>query len=313
MKTKKIPMIIIVVCVVVLIVTFLLVKFLPRNSNFSGANQNENVSLVSVRTMEAQIQTLHDYVNTNGEIEPQSSIEVYPNIGGMVFRTYVNLGSHVTNGQLIAEIDPSEPGIQYAHSPVYAPISGTITKTPSKQGEKVSVSTAITIIGDVENLQLTASVPERYVASLKPGLKAEVVLEAYPNDIFIATVVQVSPVVDATSRTKEVILNFDKNDPRINAGMFAKVKLYTQDYSGAITIPSSAIIDKNGDTCVYIIQDSKAVLRVVKTGNSVDSVIQILDGINEGDKVVIEGMRSLSDGVGVRDISDSSDSVSQTN
>lgn len=303
MKTKKIPVIIIIVCAVVLVATFLLIKFLPKNNNFSGANRNESVSLVSVRTMEAKIQTLQDYVNTNGEIEPQSSVEVYPNIGGKVFKTYVNLGSNVSRNQLIAEIDPSEPGIQYSHSPVYAPISGTITKTPSKEGEKVSVSTAITIIGDVENLQLTASVPERYVASLKPGLKAEVVLEAYPNDVFSATVVQVSPVVDATSRTKEVILNFDKNDSRINAGMFAKVKLYTQNYAGAITIPSSAIIDKNGDDCVYIVQDSKAVLRKVQTGNSVDSVIQILNGISEGDKVVIEGMRSLSDGADVRDIS----------
>lgn len=303
MKTKKIPVIIIIVCAVVLVATFLLIKFLPKNNNFSGANRSESVSLVSVRTMEAKIQTLQDYVNTNGEIEPQSSVEVYPNIGGKVFKTYVNLGSNVARNQLIAEIDPSEPGIQYSHSPVYAPISGTITKTPSKEGEKVSVSTAITIIGDVENLQLTASVPERYVASLKPGLKAEVVLEAYPNDVFSATVVQVSPVVDATSRTKEVILNFDKNDSRINAGMFAKVKLYTQNYAGAITIPSSAIIDKNGDDCVYIVQDSKAVLRKVQTGNSVDSVIQILNGISEGDKVVIEGMRSLSDGADVRDIS----------
>lgn len=303
MKTKKIPVIIIIVCAVVLVATFLLIKFLPKNNNFSGTNRSESVSLVSVRTMEAKIQTLQDYVNTNGEIEPQSSVEVYPNIGGKVFKTYVNLGSNVARNQLIAEIDPSEPGIQYSHSPVYAPISGTITKTPSKEGEKVSVSTAITIIGDVENLQLTASVPERYVASLKPGLKAEVVLEAYPNDVFSATVVQVSPVVDATSRTKEVILNFDKNDSRINAGMFAKVKLYTQNYAGAITIPSSAIIDKNGDDCVYIVQDSKAVLRKVQTGNSVDSVIQILNGISEGDKVVIEGMRSLSDGADVRDIS----------
>ncbi len=305
MKSKKIPVIIVVVCAVVLVATFLLVKFLPKGNSFSGGNRSENASLVSVRTMTAELQTLHDYVNTNGEIEPQSSIEVYPSIGGKVFRVYVSLGSNVTKDQLIAEIDPSEPGIQYSNSPVYAPISGTITKTPSKQGEKVSVSSAITIIGDVENLQLTASVPERYVASLKPGLKAEVVLEAYPNDVFSATVVHVSPVVDATSRTKEVILNFDRHDSRINAGMFAKVKLYTQDYSGAITIPSTAIIDKNGDDCVYVIQDSKAVLRKVQTGNSVDSLIQILDGVSEGEKVVIEGMRSLSDGASVRDISSS--------
>ena len=69
---------------------------------------------------------------------------------------------------------------------------------------------------------------------LKIGLKAEISLEAYPEQIFSATVVRVSPVLDAASRTKQVILNFDKKDSRVNAGMFAKVKLYTVDYVNVV-------------------------------------------------------------------------------
>ena len=303
MKVKKIPAILIAACCVALVLVFVLVNFMPKkNNSFAGGRPAATNNVTSVKTMQAQVQTLHDYVNTNGEIEPQSSIEVYPSIGGKIFKVYVSLGSQVERNQIIAEVDPSEPGVQYSHSPVYAPIAGTITANPSKQGEKVTVSSVITTIGDVDNLQLTASIPERYVSSLKIGLSAEVVLEAYPDVIFYATVVRVSPVVDATSRTKEIILNFDKKDSRINAGMFAKVKLYTEDYSGAIVIPSSAIIDKNGDDCVYVVKDSKASLRQVKTGNSVDTMIQILDGVEEGESIVVEGMRALSDGATVRDI-----------
>ncbi len=303
MKVKKVPAIIIAVCCVALVLVFVLVNFMPKKeSSFASGRFGETKTVTSVKTMQAKVQTLHDYLNTNGEIEPQSSIEVYPSIGGKIFKVYVNLGSQVTKNQIIAEIDPSEPGVQYSHSPVYAPIDGTITANPLKQGEKVTVSSVVTTIGDVDNLQLTASIPERYVASLKIGLHAEVVLEAYPDVIFNATIVRVSPVVDATSRTKEVILNFDKKDSRINAGMFAKVKLYTEEYSGAIVIPSSAVIDKNGDDCVYVVEDSKASLRQIKTGNSVDTMIQVLEGIEEGEAVVVEGMRALSDGADVRDI-----------
>ena len=172
-----------------------------QNGSFGGQN---NQTAVSVRTQVAEVKTLHDYVNTNGEIATQSSIEVFPDIGGKIVSVNVRLGSTVRRGDVIARIDPSTPGTQYANSSVYAPVSGVITKTPLKQGTTVSTSSTITVIGDVENLQISASIPERYVAALKPGLKANITLEAYPNQIFTATVSQVSPLVDSTSRTKTV-------------------------------------------------------------------------------------------------------------
>ena len=75
-------------------------------------------------------------------------------------------------------------------------------------------------------MQVVAKIPERYIADLRIGQKAEVVLKAYPNDVFYANVVRISPVVDPASRTKEIILNFDKKYDKVNAGMFAKVKLF---------------------------------------------------------------------------------------
>ncbi len=270
---------------------------------FPGAGGAQD-SVVTVRTVPAELGTLHDYVNTNGEIQPRSSIAVFPDISGKIVDVLVSLGSTVRRGQSIVEIDPSSPGAQYRHSMVVAPISGTITSAPLKAGTTVSISTAITVIGDVTNLQVTASVPERYVAALKTGLKADIVLEAYPSETFTATVTRVSPLVDATSRTKEIILEFDKRDSRINAGMFAKVKLWTLDYSGAVTIPSNAIVEKSGRQCVYVINDGKAELRPIETGNSVDDYIQLVSGVEVGDKIVVEGMRVLSEGASVKDLSD---------
>ena len=179
--------------------------------------------------------------------------------------------------------------------------------TPLKNGKKVTTSTAIAIIGDINNLQVTANVPERYVAVLKKGLKAEVSVEAYPGVIFAATVSRVSPVVDATTRTKEVILTFDRHDERINAGMFAKVKLYTEDYSGAVVMPSDALVQNGDDFFAYIVNSSgggETVSKVkVEKGKTVDGYVQILSGVKEGDKVVIQGMTSLGDGSKILDIS----------
>lgn len=277
----------------------------PGGRNFpQGMSSRDTV--YSVITMDARKTTLKDFVMTNGEVETQSSIEVFPSIGGKVVEMNVSLGSPVRKGDVIAKIDPSEPGSYYALSPVTAPISGSILSAPVRTGAKVSVSSVVTTIGDIENLQVTAKIPERYVASLVPGLKAEILLEAYPDSVFAATVTRVSPVLDPATRTKEIILNFDRRDSRINAGMFAKVKLYTVDYAGAVAVPQDSVVENNDAKYLFVVKsDGTAEKREITTGKSVDGYIQITDGISEGDKVVIEGMLSLYDGAKVNDITKS--------
>lgn len=258
---------------------------------------------VSVRTMMTEITTLHGYVSTNGEIESQNSVSVFPDMGGKVLSTSVMLGSSVNRNDIIAYVDPSEPGTSYRSSPVYAPISGSIISTPLKNGTKVTTSTAIAIIGDIRNLQITANVPERYVAVLKKGLKAEISVEAYPGVVFPATVSRVSPVVDSDTRTKQIILTFDKRDERVNAGMFAKVKLYTQDFSGFPVMPSDALVQNGDDFFAYVVRSDNTVAKMkVEKGESVDGYVQILSGVNAGDKVVIQGMTSLGDGSKVQEV-----------
>ncbi|MCF0241249.1 MAG: efflux RND transporter periplasmic adaptor subunit [Treponema sp.] len=271
---------------------------------FGGFGAFGGSQTYSVKTMAAQPETLHDYVLTNGEIETQSSIQVFPSIGGKVVEVYVSLGTAVKKGDLIAKIDPSEPGSYYALSSVTAPISGSILSSPSKPGNKVSASTVITTIGDIENLQISANVPERYVAALKPGLKAEITLEAYPGEVFGATVADVSPVLDAATRTKKVVLIFDKNDSRIDAGMFARVKLYTLDYSDFVTVPQNSFTELNGEFYLYVVNEDGETVRKVKAekGKTVDGVTQVASGINKGDLVVVEGMLSLYDGAKILDI-----------
>ena len=261
-------------------------------------------TVLTVRTQVAEVVTLHDYINTNGDIEAVNSVTVYPDIGGKIVSTNVTLGSPVRRGDVIARVDPSEPGSSYTLSPVLAPINGSIIKTPLKVGTKVTTSSAVTTIGDIASLQITAKIPERYVASLRTGLKAEISLEAYPDAVFAATVTHVSPVLDVNARTKEIVLTFDENDTRINAGMFGKVKLYTLDYGGAVALPSDAVVTKGDKPYLYVVKSDDTVeQREITLGQSVDGIVQVLSGIEEGERVVVEGGQVLSNGAKVRDIS----------
>lgn len=275
---------------------------MPFGPGMGGSGGN---TVFTVRSVEAKNAVLSDYVMTNGEVESQTAVEVFPSMSGKIAQINVMLGSHVNRGDVIAKVDPSEPGTKYALSPVEAPISGSIVSSPLKIGTTVTTNSAVTMIGDIENLQITCSIPERYVAELKTGLQAEVSLEAYPGIVFSATVSRVSPVVDSSTRTKEIILNFDKKDSRVNAGMFAKVKLYTTRYSGQLVVPSDAVVlNDDGSAYLFVVNDNNTVSRrEVKTGKSVDSMIQITDNLMAGEKVVYEGMLSLSEGAKVNDLS----------
>lgn len=309
-ESKK-SIVIISAAIVVLIIAIILINVTKDKGNsfgkgpgFRRGGMGAN-TVFTVRSLEAAVTTLNDYVITNGEVESQSAVEVFPSMAGKVAQINVMLGSHVNKGDVIAKVDPSEPGTKYALSPVEAPISGSIVSSPLKIGTRVTTNSAVTMIGDIDNLQITCPVPERYVAELKTGLKAEVTLEAYPGLVFTASVSRVSPVVDASTRTKEIILNFDKKDSRVNAGMFAKVKLYTSKYSGEIVVPSDAIVSNDdGSAYLFVVNDNYTVSRrQVKTGKSVDSMIQVTDNLVAGERVVYEGMLSLSDGASVNDLS----------
>lgn len=307
MKIRK-SWIVVAVAVLAVVLTAVYANTIGKSSGAPGARGGRGRgagggSVVSVRTMTAEITTLHGYVSTNGEIESQNSVSVFPDMGGKVISTSVMLGSSVVKNQIIAYVDPSEPGSSYRSSPVYAPISGSIISTPLKNGTKVTTSTAVAIIGDIRNLQITANVPERYVAVLKKGLKAEISVEAYPGVIFPATVSRVSPVVDSDTRTKQIILTFDERDERINAGMFAKVKLYTEDFSGFPVMPSDSLVQNGDDFFAYVVRSDNTVAKMeVEKGESVDGYVQILSGVSAGDKVVIQGMTSLGDGSKVQEV-----------
>lgn len=301
-KAKIVLVIFLVLCAAIILWAFTFGK--KKNSAPNGKGRGAGSTEFSVITQVVHEETLHGFISANGEIESQNSVSVFPDTSGKVISTEVMLGSSVQRGQVIAYIDPSRPGERYNSSPVYAPISGSIITVPVKNGTTVSTTSAITQIGDISNLQITAYIPERYVSFLRTGLKAQVAVEAYPGVLFDATVTRVSPVVDSISRTKQIILHFDARDSRINAGMFAKLILFTKDYSGAVTMPAQSLVTYNDKFFAYVVKgDSTVERREVTLGENVGGTVQIISGLKEGERVVIQGQTSLSDGAKIKDIS----------
>ena len=304
-KPKYLAFAVIIITIAATAVAVYQISYGKQNAAPAGGRGGGTV--VPVKTQQLQVETLHGYISTNGEVESRNSVSVFPDVSGKIISTRVMLGSTVRKGEIIAYVDPNVPGEYYRQSPVYAPISGSIITKPLENGTTVNTNTAIAIIGDINNLQVTASVPERFVSVLKTGLKAHVSVEAYPDVVFPAKVSRVSPEVDSKSRTKDIVLLFDERDSRVNAGMFAKVVLFTEDYAGEIVMPLNSLV-QNGDKyyAFTVNGDSTVTKREVTIGKAVDGIVQITSGLVAGERVVVQGQTSLADGSKIQDLSQES-------
>jgi len=281
-----------------------------ENSEFSEEDEGAEVLVQAVRVENLVPSNLRKFIELNGNIRAEKSMSVYPIMAGKIAGTKVRLGSKVKKGAVIAYVDPSVPGSRFALNEVIAPISGTVISTLLKEGTRVDTETAVTTIGDLSNLQVVANVPERYVSYLKKGLEADILLEAYPEKKFYAVVSDVSPVLDEATRTKEVTLSFTKPDARINAGMFAGMKLYLKKYTMELSVPTSCIVEKADEKFVYVIYDSEpnTVRKIeIKAGEEIQdrTIIGFVSPETEKAvfekhaKVVILGFESLQDGSNV--------------
>lgn len=171
---------------------------------------------------------------------------------------------------------------------------------PQNVGSSVSTSTAVAEIASTDKLEVLSNIPARFISRVRLGEKAIITFDAYEGESFAATVSEVSPVLNPTTRTMEVKLSFDEKNDKIKSGMYAHIKLITGTVQNAAVIPSKALVQINGESFVYTVMQVAGQARAHKTavqvGLTVDGMAEIVSGLREGDEVVVKGQGSISDG-----------------
>jgi multidrug efflux pump subunit AcrA (membrane-fusion protein) len=263
--------------------------------------QGGSRNATAVRVTEVAPGTIENSVVINGDVLAASQVSIYPNMAGKLTQILYRVGDWVNRGQRVASVDPSRPGEEYSESPVISTVSGTVLSVPANLGDTVGVSTPVYIIGDLANLVVETFVPERFSNAARQGLGALIYLEALPGENFSATVSEVSPVLDPASRTLRIRLRFNRRDNRIRAGMFATVSLVTNTRRDVPVIPREAVINTYGSWIVFVVDGANtARRRTITLGLENENSIEVLEGLELGDRVVSAGQNFLSDGDPVR-------------
>jgi membrane fusion protein, multidrug efflux system len=190
--------------------------------------------------------------------------------------------------------------LNLSYSEIRAPFAGIVSTRHIRLGQEIASGTSLFRVTDPTPLKSNVFVPERELARLKPGQPASISVDALAGRNFPAIVKLVSPVVDAATATFKVTLEVNDPNGDLKPGMFARVGIVFERRPDALTIPRIALLDTDGTSNVFVVNQGKAEQRTIKTGLSNAGRIEVVEGLKGAEQVVVVGQSGLKDGNPVR-------------
>lgn len=186
---------------------------------------------------------------------------------------------------------------------VYAPISGYVSERVADLGEFISPNTPnakVATIVRTSVLRMRIDVPEQNVGQVKVGQGISLQTSAYPERNFAGTVVRIAPSVNVTSRTLTVEAEVENGDGLLKPGQFATVRLTQGTPKPTVMIPTTAVKTEGDINKVFVVKEGRAEERLVKLGVLENDLIEVQQGVQEGESVAVSNLGQIYDGVSVR-------------
>jgi len=200
--------------------------------------------------------------------------------------------------QRVAELQLARK--QLSDATIVSPMDGIVSLRHVTRGEYIKAETRIVTIVKSNPLRLQAVIPEVAVSSIRVNMPVTLKVDAYPGRSFKGLISRISPALDEKARALTVEATVDNSSGELKPGLFAKVHLLVDRQSPAIMVPTNSLVTFAGLTKLFVIQDGRAVERIVKTGIQDGDYIEILEGAKVGERIAIEMVSRLSNGVTIK-------------
>ena len=186
--------------------------------------------------------------------------------------------------------------LNYDYSNIRATISGVVSSREIKPGENLKIGQVAFRITETSELIAYLQIPQAELAKFTAGHEATVEVASMPNSDFAATIVRISPTIDARNGTFRATAVINNADGNLAPGMFGRFTIAYEKHEDALVIPTNALLAEDEETTVYVVQDGEAVRRAVEIGIEEDGRVEILGGLLDDDQIVIVGHSGLRDG-----------------
>jgi membrane fusion protein (multidrug efflux system) len=195
----------------------------------------------------------------------------------------------------LAESELETSILELDYTQVRAPFSGRITQKAGVVGQAVKKGDHLFTVADFGSLVARIFLPEKDVFQLKKGQTAELVLESKADLEFNGRIRDISPVVDPRTGTVKVTVDITSRGTTLRPGAFVRVNIITDTHEQAALIPKIALLKEDSEDFVYLAIEDVAVRRPVRTGYISNGMVEIIEGVGPGDRIVVAGHTALKD------------------
>ncbi|MDU4960497.1 MAG: efflux RND transporter periplasmic adaptor subunit [Sporomusaceae bacterium] len=189
---------------------------------------------------------------------------------------------------------------QYSDGVISAPVDGVIANRTATVGQVVSPGAALMLVQDINQIYAVINVEQKDLGRVKLGQSASISVDSYPGKLFTGEVAVMNPEAGSGSRMFRTKILIDNSDGELKPGMFAKASLATGESVRLLTIPQSAVVQKQGLYHVFTLENGKAIRRQIEAGEIMENTIAVKSGLEAGQQVITSSVSRLKDGDAVQ-------------
>ncbi|MBN1829241.1 MAG: efflux RND transporter periplasmic adaptor subunit [Deltaproteobacteria bacterium] len=199
----------------------------------------------------------------------------------------------------LAESNLRRARVEYQRGFLRSPARGLINRIPVDVGEYVARGQVVAELVNVVKIKISINVPESDVRYLKEGQETLVNVDAYPDRSFKGAIDFISYKADPATKTFPVRVVIFNHGRDVRPGMIARVVFLRRMIPDAIVAPLSALVDKGGERLVFIEKNGVVHARTVAIGIIAEDKVQIVHGLQPGDRLIVVGQTEVEEGMRV--------------
>ncbi|HID86942.1 MAG TPA: efflux RND transporter periplasmic adaptor subunit [Anaerolineae bacterium] len=190
----------------------------------------------------------------------------------------------------LAEVALEEAKARPAEAQIIAPFAGTVTAIEVREGENVGALVPLITLSDLTTLEIVAQIDEIDVAEVAVGQKAQIRLDAFPGEELAGTITRVAPAAttERGSTIYQAVVRFERTDLPLRLGMGANLRITTLEKADVLLVPNRAIQPIGRKRVVRVLEGGNVREVEVVTGLSNESETEIVEGLREGEVVLVE-------------------------
>lgn len=211
--------------------------------------------------------------------------------GGVTLKDLKTAGINYENAKTTLE----NSRLQLEKTRIVSPIDGVIVDLPYyTQGTQIETGLTIAKVMDYKTMYMDVQLPEKYISNIKPGQVAKLTNYTLADDTIIGRITQLSPAIDANTRTFKGNITVDNPELLLRPGMFVKADIITSRKDSVIVIPKNVILSRQKGKTVFIVDRGIAAERIIETGIENVTDVEVIRGLDRNDMLVTSGFETLN-------------------